>query len=148
MTPCVIDASVLLKLFLAEEDSAAVTRIVGAHLQTDDPLLAVPDLVYVECANVLWSKVRAGRYAREAAQRAVTHLRALALATTPTAELLDAALALACRYDITVYDACYVALAARLAQPLLTADAKLKSRLPGAPYAIVLVPEFLTTYPA
>jgi predicted nucleic acid-binding protein len=44
----------------------------------------------------------------------------------------------ALRDDLTYYDALYVALAARLGYPLLTADARL-ARAPGLPSAVELI---------
>ena len=44
----------------------------------------------------------------------------------------------ALRDNVTYYDALYVALAARLGYPLLTADARL-ARAPGLPCAVELV---------
>ena len=42
------------------------------------------------------------------------------------------------RNNVTYYDALYVALAARLGYPLLTADARL-ARAPGLPCAVELI---------
>jgi predicted nucleic acid-binding protein len=56
---------------------------------------------------------------------------------TPTYDLTVAALPIAVTYDITAYDACYVALAQRLGIPLVTADQKLHGKLAGTPLAPV-----------
>lgn len=44
----VIDASVALKWVLAKDESEAAQKLVADHA------LAAPDLLMVECANVLW----------------------------------------------------------------------------------------------
>jgi predicted nucleic acid-binding protein len=50
----VIDASIGIKLFVIEEGSEKVDRLF--NLLTIDPPFAffVPDLFYLECANILW----------------------------------------------------------------------------------------------
>ncbi len=59
-------------------------------------------------------------------------LRALSLITVSTADLLEPALELALKYEITAYDACYIALAQQLALPFVTVDAKLARKLVGS----------------
>ena len=55
---CVVDASVGIKLFLREPLSDAAHAFF-AHLAEDPPArLFVPDLFFVECANILWKYVR------------------------------------------------------------------------------------------
>jgi predicted nucleic acid-binding protein len=49
-------------------------------------------------------------------------LQALPIASTPTRALADIALGLAITWEISAYDACYVALAQLIACPLVTAD--------------------------
>ena len=71
-------------------------------------------------------------YPSENARQDVADLRALALLTVSTADMLDAALELALSYDITAYDACYAALAGRLDLPLITADQNLARKLAGS----------------
>lgn len=146
--PCVIDASVLVKLFLREEHAADVQYLIRCYLEDDPPAgLAVPDLTYIECANILWTKARKQAYSASAARAALTQLRLLALDTTPTCELMERALEIACVFDITAYDACYVALAERLQAPLLTADAKLACRMKDSPHRVMLVQDYLDALP-
>jgi predicted nucleic acid-binding protein len=55
---CVLDASIGIKLFLAEPLSARVDALFD-HLTDALPArFYVPDLFYIECANVLWKSVR------------------------------------------------------------------------------------------
>jgi predicted nucleic acid-binding protein len=89
----------------------------------------VPDLFFVECANILWKYVRRFGYPADNARQDVADLRALALTTVSTADLLEPALELALTCDITAYDASYAALATQLDLPLITADAPLAGKL-------------------
>ena len=125
----VVDASVGIKLFVAEELSE-VADTLFARLAAQPPTrLYVSDLFYIECANILWKYVQRFGYPVESARQDVADLTALSLVTVSTADLLGPALELALKYDITAYDASYVALAAQLALPLVTADAALVGKL-------------------
>lgn len=142
---CVVDASVMIKLFLQEDLSEAVQQIVddivlNAAIST---LLIVPDLFFVECANILRSKVRFNGYPPQTAIQAMSYLRELALPTTPTTDLVEDALAIAFVYDLTAYDAVYVALAAQHDLPLLTADARLVQQLHGSQYTLINIKDYL-----
>lgn len=120
---CVVDASVLVKLFVPEEGSEAATALLATAGVTRR--VAVPDLAPVECANVLRTWVRRGRLTPDVARQSVGDLILLPLEVWPAEDLLPAAMHLALTQGITVYDALYVALADRLDCPLITADAAL-----------------------
>ncbi len=129
---CVVDASVGIKLFLVEPLSDRADALFSSLITWPPARLYVPDLFYIECANILWKYVRHFGYAPEAARRDVTDLIRLPLRSVPTAELAEAALALALEHGTTSYDAAYVALARRLSLPLVTADEALVRRLSGS----------------
>lgn len=127
---CVLDASVGMKLFIAEEHSEDVHELFRQNLW-DASTLYVPDLFFIECANVLWKKVRRGEYDEEEVFASLCDLRLLGLSVTPMSELMERALQIACRSGVTAYDASYAALAEALDVPLLTADEGLCERLGG-----------------
>jgi len=128
---CVVDASVGIKLFLAEPLAERADALF-AHLSDDPPArLYVPELFFIECANILWKYVRRFSYAAEAATQDVRDLVSLPLQTVSMASLVEDALAVAVRYGSTAYDSAYVALARRLALPLVTADEALVQRFEG-----------------
>jgi predicted nucleic acid-binding protein len=91
----------------------------------------VPDLFFIECANILWKYTRRYGYPPEAAQQDVADLARLPLQSASTADLAEEALALAVASDITACDAAYVALSRRLSLPLVTADEVLVGELAG-----------------
>ncbi len=118
----VIDASVGIKLFVTEEFSDKVQSLF-AHLVDEIPAeLHVPDLFYIECANILLKYARRFKRPIEDSLADLASLNGLALQSTPTAELMEEALTLANENKLTAYDACYAVLARRLAIPLITAD--------------------------
>jgi predicted nucleic acid-binding protein len=120
----VLDASALLLALVGRTDAADSLRerLPGMRRHA-------PHLIDAEVGNVLRRHERRGlisaaegRAALEAARVLVEHRYPH---TGPLAEL-----AWTWRANLTFYDALYVALAARLAVPLLTADARL-ARAPG-----------------
>ena len=66
----------------------------------------------------------------------LSHICALAVTTFPILDLVEAALPIASRWEISAYDACSVALGDRLHVPLVTADMKLIRKLDGSPYDV------------
>ena len=132
----VVDASVAIKLFV--EQPMTDPAIALFSLLVIDPMsgLYVPDLFFVECANVLWQYVRRTPYPVEQARQSMVRLKQFALKVTPTGDLVSVALDLAIAHRISAYDACYLALAQRLEIELVTADQKLVQTLAGTPYRV------------
>ncbi|MCL5104033.1 MAG: type II toxin-antitoxin system VapC family toxin [Armatimonadetes bacterium] len=136
-TSCVVDASVGIKLFLPEEHSEDVQNFFAQCFVRQRSCLFVPDLFFVECANILWKKIRRGEYNASRATANLAALKGFSLSTTSTAELMERALEIACAHDITAYDACYVALGELKGVPLLTADSRLTARLSGTSHEVI-----------
>lgn len=125
----VVDASVGVKLFLEEEGSREAEAIFALLAGVSPRTLAVPDLFFVECANVFRSRVHRRLMKLAAARDAFGILRALPLKPVASGDLAAAALDLALDQGISVYDAVYAVLARTLAAPLVTADARLLAAL-------------------
>jgi predicted nucleic acid-binding protein len=121
----VVDASVGIKLFVDEPLSDHVYALFAKLAEELPAELFVPDLFYIECANILLKYVRRFGRPLEDCQADLADLRLLALKSTPTADLVEDALIFASQKNLTAYDACYVILARRLEIPLITADAPL-----------------------
>jgi predicted nucleic acid-binding protein len=120
MDAAVVDASVAVKWVVREEHSDCARSLAGVRLEA-------PDLLLIECANIIWKKVRLGDLAlRDAAGRLDLLLRA-PVAITASRELLAAALQLSLELKHPVYDCVYLALAQRRRIPLVTADRRLVS---------------------
>jgi predicted nucleic acid-binding protein len=90
----------------------------------------VPDLVFAEVANALVAYIRAGVLEPEQARVRLRDLLALPLMVIPVRQLAEAAFDAALARGLSVYDACYAALAAASGAVLVTADAKLAAAVP------------------
>jgi predicted nucleic acid-binding protein len=131
----VVDASVAVKWVVREEHSDVARLLASARLEA-------PDLLPVECANIIWKKVRLGDLGpRDAAGRLDLLLRA-PVAITASRELLDRALQIALDLKHPVYDCVYLALAQSRKLPLVTADRRLVSAVGRRPNLGIRV-EFL-----
>jgi predicted nucleic acid-binding protein len=128
----VLDASAALEALLGCGDRAVelVELLHNAELHA-------PHLVDAEVGDVLRRKVLAGEVGEAAASAAVWTLDAVVEQRYPHAGVLVRS-AWDLRHRVRFYDGLYVALAARLRIPLLTADARL-SRAPDLPCQIELV---------
>lgn len=122
---CVMDASVGIKLFIEEEFSDEVQRLFVKLGEDPQAEIHVPDLFYIECANILLKYTRRFDRPLEDSLADIKDLGKLAFKTTSTLELIEDALQLASEKNLTAYDACYAVLAQKLGLPLITADAPL-----------------------
>ncbi len=139
---CVLDAGVAVKLFIVEPLSE-ITTALFAQLKNTPPIdLYVPDLFFIECANVLWKHTRRGNYPTDQARQSIDYLTLLPFHTTSTKELMEEAFEIGALYGATIYDASYVALTKRLQLPLITADEKLVRLLATSPYDVQWLGDF------
>ncbi len=139
---CVVDASVGIKLFIAEINSDEAHALFE-YLAVDPPArFFVPDLFYVECTNILWKVVKRSGLSVEDVKIFVEQLGQLALTSFPTESLIVDALDIAMTHDLTAYDAAYVALAQQLDLPLITADGRLAAKLVGTSHDARLLSDF------
>ncbi|MEW6287227.1 MAG: type II toxin-antitoxin system VapC family toxin, partial [Chloroflexota bacterium] len=120
---CVLDASVGIKLFVEEEFSDKAERLFARLAEDVQTEIHVPDLFYIECANILLKYTRRFNRPLEDSLADVRDLNSLDLRITSTSELIEDALQLANEKNLTAYDACYAVLAQKLGLPLITADA-------------------------
>jgi predicted nucleic acid-binding protein len=117
----IVDASVVVKWFVAEKLHEDAREL----LTGDEPLFA-PDIVAAEVANALWVKVGRGEIHDAVATRCIAAVSGRGEPELrPTTPLVSRAFQLALRLGHPVYDCVYIALAAQLDHPLVTADRRL-----------------------
>ncbi len=133
----VLDASVAIKLAIAEPDSHLAEPLLHAELHA-------PDLMYAEVANILWKKLARGELTDVIAAQALHVISQLKLVVTPSRSLLSDAIWLARATGHPAYDMFYVALAQELSSPLITADRRLAEKVrqikPLPPWASLVTP--------
>jgi predicted nucleic acid-binding protein len=92
--------------------------------------VVAPELLFVECANVLVAGVRRRRWSGAAADRSYSNLLRLPLRTVPDRRYLDRAWELSRRFDNhPVYDMLYAATAEAANHQFFTSDETLLARL-------------------
>jgi predicted nucleic acid-binding protein len=139
---CVIDANVALKLFLVQTDSDRADALFS-FLGTDPHTrFYVPDFFYAECVAILANYARMKKHSPAQAKADIDNLQSLSLNVIPSAALAPSAIKLALDYRISGYDAIYVAVSARVAAPLITADEKLVRAMQGKPYQVQSLASF------
>jgi predicted nucleic acid-binding protein len=136
---CVVDASVVLKWFLPEPDSAAADLLLEKFLNDEVELLA-PDLVLVEAASALWKRVMIRKeLSADEATLIYQDLLTLPLTLSPSGTVADAALRVALKHNHSVYDALYCALAIQRHCDFVTADRTLANKLQSVfPFIVYL----------
>jgi predicted nucleic acid-binding protein len=127
----VLDASVAAKWFLPPGDETLVQESLDLldGYGRGSVRLMVPDLFWPEFGNILWKAARLGRISIETAEDALLALTQQSLPTSPSLPLLSDAFAITTRFQCTVYDCLYVALAVSSGRPLVTADERLANSL-------------------
>lgn len=127
----ILDASVVVKWFSEEEYTEKALEI-RERIRMGEERVVVPDLLLYELANAL--KYNPSFDANDVSD-ALTSIFDMDLEiVTPIPEIINLAVALAFEYNITVYDAFYIALAKDLELTFITADRRLCERVRGLDY--------------
>jgi predicted nucleic acid-binding protein len=129
----VIDASVAAKWVLPDAPEPYKQQAVWlVRGWTESQIkLIVPDLFWIEMANLLWNATRRERCTRDVAEAGINSLRKYKLPKYPSLRLLDRAFDKAVTHGRTVYSSLYVTLAVESKGKLVTADEKLANAVSG-----------------
>ncbi len=121
----VLDSSVTLAWLYEDERIETIEDIFAALAETT---AWVPAIWRLEVANALQQGIRRGRIDRDFRDAALKDLTDYDIAVDPDTVMhaWTATLALADRFNLTPYDACYLELARRRALPLATLDTDLR----------------------
>ena len=126
MATLVLDCSVTLSWFMPDEDGAAAREL---RNRVTDEGAVVPALWPIEVGNALLFAVRDRRIAPHQRTVALEILGQLPIEidTETLTKVWTDTLALADRFRLTLYDACYLELAQRRSLPLASRDQALRS---------------------
>jgi len=124
MPSFVIDASVILAWYNPEEENSYADDILGC---LGKEMAITPPLCCLEINNVFRTFEKRGSISSLEAERALASINDLPIRRdhSPIGFEIPLVSSLARTHDLTVYDACYLALAVRLDLPIATLDKKL-----------------------
>ncbi len=126
----VVDASVVLKWYLRDEEHAGQADLLQRAFETGRLDLTSPNYVRYEVAIGLEIAHRQGRLAAELLHDCLANFLALPVYQERDADqLLHDAMRLSAQYEVSPYDALYLGLAEQSGYPLVTADARLYRRV-------------------
>ncbi|MBI2266226.1 MAG: type II toxin-antitoxin system VapC family toxin [Armatimonadetes bacterium] len=123
----VLDASVILKWIFRDEDGEEKAKLYRESHVSGKEIIAVPDLLFFEIANVLATKTRLSQKDATEAFSLLWHFD-FELFNFGLEEFLHA-IVLSRRHKITLYDASYIELAQRLKCRFVTADRKFHEKI-------------------
>ncbi len=129
MRTVIIDASVAIKWFIKHEEGKFQALHLLKKFKSEELEFIVPDLLFYEVTNAFKTFISAKRISFVIGKRYLKKLVGLNLITISYSELIDLALNLSNKFDITIYDASYLALAKLQNLPFYTADQKLLSKI-------------------
>lgn len=121
--PFVLDNSVVCGWFLGDQAND-YTEAIGQRLLDDRAI--VPAIQELELANVLRTACRRQRLDAARAQDILTQLAGLPIEVDPARWRPAELLALSLRFNVSSYDACYLALALQRQLPIATCDEALR----------------------
>jgi predicted nucleic acid-binding protein len=112
----IVDASIVLKWFVAERDSPAALLVRTEHT------IAAPDFLLIECRNALLNKVRRRELDRAEAEDAESALDSIGIDILSSRPMLCDAFIIALDLAEPIYDCIYLAAALATDRKLITAD--------------------------
>ena len=131
MMRAVVDASVAAKWCMPATRETLVQQaenLLVSYLSGEIEFF-VPDLFWIELANVLWKAVSRNEIDSNRAERAYLKVWEMDIPTLPSSETVSRALQLAVLNRRSVYESVYVALALACQAELITADERLANAL-------------------
>jgi len=121
----VVDANVIAKLYLRDEQYIANADILFTKFQQGEVELVAPRLVTYEVPAAMKKAIAQARVGEQTGHDAIRSLEQLGLVIIDDSEAKHEAFRLAINYGCTYYDAIYLLLAEDLDCPFITADDKL-----------------------
>ena len=125
MSEIVIDASVLLKAYFRDEQGhAEAQELVKIYARGDCSFIA-PCLLIYEIINACSIAHRKGSIHLDLASQVMREMTSLEIQKMDVSHLKDRIFEITCQFNLSAYDASYIALAEAQKCPFITGDAKL-----------------------
>jgi predicted nucleic acid-binding protein len=136
----IVDASVAVKWYLSGEVLGTNADLIFSRFERNEVTLIAPAHIHCEVPSAIVAATRgnSARFSREQGRLAIDEFLSLDLHTVPSKELTLHAYDLVHEYDVSIYDALYLALALDYSIPLVTADSKFYQRVEDLPEVIWL----------
>ena len=131
MKAFVVDASVVLKWYLPDEQGVSQALSLLAGFVEGSLKLHAPNLIDYEFVNAMWVAGRRGRITVQDRDNAVENFYNIEIIKADIKEFSEHLLKIASDHDRSCYDASYLALAEILEAPLVTGDKKLFNAVKG-----------------
>ncbi|MEK6901016.1 MAG: type II toxin-antitoxin system VapC family toxin [Nanoarchaeota archaeon] len=131
----VIDSSVIIKWFCEEEDTPKALALRENYCQGNAEIV-FPDLSLYEVANALRHNKSITENDVKIAVESLIKMNVEIV--VPTMDVMKSAINFAFRYNITVYDAYFLALAQTLRFTLITADESFYTKVKSIPFVTLL----------
>lgn len=130
MTTVVLDASIAVKWAIPAKEPLKdeSCRLLKGYVDGDIDFI-VPDIFWAEIGSVMCNGARRGRWSRSDAESITADMRARDFRSVPSHMLLPEALKISFRYERSIYDSLYAALALEFKSTLITADKRLANAL-------------------
>ncbi len=138
MSDAVVDSCVAAKWVITEPDSHQAIKLVTDSVQTGSKLFVL-DLIFAEVGNAIWKQLLRGKISQQVADQLLNKFDASPVHVEKSRRVLAPAMAIAGKYRRSFYDSLFVALAADLQLPGVTADEPLYRAVhPDYPNIILL----------
>lgn len=124
----IIDASIIIKWLLPDEEDAQALRI-KQDFNENRVTINIPHFTYYEIGNVLKTAVKRERIKEDIATKLYSSFIDLEFIAYAMSDLFTLALFKSIDFDISYYDASYIALSEYLQIPFITADQKLLKKV-------------------
>jgi len=127
MKRVVVDASVVLKWYLPDEQGTDQALSLLAEFMEGNLILHAPDLIDYEFVNAMWVAGQRGRMSVQDRNASVNNFLNIEIVKTNIKMFIESLLTLATEYHRSCYDAAYLALSNTIDAPLVTGDKRLYS---------------------
>jgi len=135
----VVDASVVLKWYLPDEEGVEQALLLLDAFTRDEIALHAPSLIDWEFVNAMWVAGRTGRIALEDQDAAVQNFQGLDIIRTHANDLSGSILSIATEFGRSCYDSAYLALSRTMGAPFVTGDKRLFNALKEKTQSVIWI---------